>query len=60
MTLHPEAARIVAATGRDAFDVVVAPDWTPATRKACTLLYHRYVEPAAGAWIPDAAFCSPK
>lgn len=45
--------------GRDEFDVVLAPDWTPATLKACACLYHRYVEPAVGAWIPDAAFCSP-
>lgn len=56
---HPETGRTAAATGRDAFDLVVAPAWSPAIRKACNLLYHRYVEPTAGVLIPDAAFCSP-
>lgn len=56
---HPESVRTVAATGRDGFDVVVAPDWNPATLKACAHLYHRYVERGEGKWIPDAAFCSP-
>lgn len=39
--------------------MVVAPAWSPAILKACSFLYHRYVEPAAGDCIPDTAFCSP-
>ncbi len=56
---HPETTRTAAARGRDAFDLVEAPDWTPATLKTCARLYHRYVEPGRGVWIPSTAFCSP-
>lgn len=44
--------------GRNKFDIVATPDWNPDTVRACTRLYHMYVEPGTGAWVPDAAFCS--
>lgn len=58
-TATGDARRVGNATGRDRFDAAPAPDADPATRTACELLYHRYVEPAAGVRIPAAAFCSP-
>jgi AraC-like DNA-binding protein len=31
--------------------------WDAPTIATCAQIYHLYVEPAAGGWIPDAAFC---
>jgi hypothetical protein len=53
-----EPGEIDALIARDRLDP--APPFPTAdtpTVAACTRLYHRYVEPAAGVRIPDAAFC---
>jgi AraC-like DNA-binding protein len=46
-------------SGVNQFDRASVSDWSPATLTTCTRLYHKYVEPATGMRIPDAAFCSP-
>jgi len=42
---------------RNQLVVSPAPIWDAPTLATCVHLYHRYVEPATGAFLPETAFC---